>query len=75
VTARATLSGGRYWRFPGQASGMTGTFQYNFAGIVGQPVDPNGFDGWISYLTVETGAGTREDVTVSPQVKFHCPVS
>jgi hypothetical protein len=73
VRARATLTGGRYWRFPGAANGTTGIFEYTYAGIVGQPVDPKGFDGTISYVTVETGDGTHKNVDVSPPVKFHCP--
>jgi hypothetical protein len=72
VRARATLTGGRYWRFPGAANGTTGIFEYTYAGIVGQPVDPKGFDGTIGYVTVETGDGTHKNVDVSPPVTFHC---
>jgi hypothetical protein len=75
VRARATLSGGRYWRFPGAANGTTGIFEKTYAGIVGRPVDPKGFDGSISYVTVETGDGTHKNVPVSPEIRFHCPAS
>jgi len=72
VRARATLTGGRYWRFPGPATGHTGIFTSIHAGFAGQPADPNGFDGWITSVSAETGAGKPEEVKVSPPVAFHC---
>jgi hypothetical protein len=74
VTVRATLTGGRYWRFPASASGNTGFFQSIHQSRVGVEFDPDGFDGTISYVTVETGDGAREDVPISP-LGFHCAPS
>ncbi len=72
VTVRATLTGGRYWRFPSLAGGNTGFFHSIHQSMVGLEFDPDGFDGTISYVTVETGDGKREDVPVSPPLKFQC---
>lgn len=72
VQVRATLTGGRYWRFPSSASGNTGIFSSIHQSIVGDEFDPDGFDGTLTYVTVETGAGAREDVPVSPHLRFHC---
>lgn len=75
VTVRATLTGGRYWRFPGSANGNLGTFQSIHQSMVGLEFDPDGFDGMITNVAVETGDGKREEVTVSPPLKFHCAPS
>ena len=72
VEVRATVTGGRYWQFPGSAPGNTATFGLNFANIAGQPADPNGFDGWITYVPVRLPSGGTEMPSVWPQVKFHC---
>jgi hypothetical protein len=75
VTVRATLTGGRYWRFPGSATGNTGLFPSIHQSMVGLEFDPDGFDGSISYVTVETGDGTPVDVPFSPPLEYHCAPS
>lgn len=75
VRVQATLTGGRYWQFPGQATGNTAIFELNLANIVGQPADPNGFDSWIWQLPVRLPSDAAEQVQVWPQVKYHCSPS
>ena len=72
VTVRATLTGGRYWRFPGSANGNTGLFSSIHQSMVGLEFDPDGFEGTISYVKIETGDGKHEDVPISPPLTFHC---